>query len=251
MTVNPSEIVSVQRSDERYSADYGWLRTHHAFSADYADPDKMHWGALHVFNDDNVAPGEGFARHPHRDMEIITYVLDGALEHHDSLGNHGVVQSGGVQYMSAGTGVVHSEYNASPTDPLRFLQMWIPPRQNGLKPVYGQIDYTVADRRNRWLTIASGMVGQSADVTLNRDAVLLVSRLESATLRRDTDAMRLAFLFVATGDVRSTVLLASGDEVKTVLTTGDALRIGDASALSVEGSGEIVFWDLPKMESFW
>ncbi|HXN08473.1 MAG TPA: pirin family protein, partial [Candidatus Acidoferrales bacterium] len=124
---------SIQRGQDRYCADHGWLKTCHSFSfADYHDPNNQNWGALRVFNDDRVAAGQGFPPHPHRDMEIITYVVSGELEHQDSMGNRGVVGPGGIQYMSAGTGVRHSEFNYSKTDELHFIQMWIVPPKTGL-----------------------------------------------------------------------------------------------------------------------
>src|SRR5476651_1279036 len=126
---------SIQRSGERYHADHGWLKTYHSLSfADYHDPANVNWGALRVFNDDYIAAGQGFPLHPHRDMEIITYVLSGQLEHKDSMGNRGVVGPGGVQFMSAGTGVRHSEVNPSPVAELHLVQMWILPAGPAFRP---------------------------------------------------------------------------------------------------------------------
>ena len=250
MRATSSQSIRVQRSDERFYGDHGWLKTNHSFSPDYSDPNSMHWGALHVFNEDLVAAGEGFPPHPHRDMEIITYVLSGSLEHRDSIGNHGIVEPGGVQYMSAGTGVVHSEFNASTTEPLRFLQMWLPPRHENLKPVYGQRNYSLADRRNRWLTIASGIDSQRGDVALDRDAAFVVSRLEANVLERTLDESRLAFLFVADGELDATITLPS-NSVNVQLAAGDAVRIAGSTHVAVRGSAEIAFWDVPEMPSIW
>jgi len=145
-----SPTFEIQRANERAFADHGWLKTYHSFSfADYFDPANLSWGALRVFNDDTVAGGTGFGTHPHRDMEILTYVLSGELEHKDSMGNVGVVGAGGVQYLSAGTGISHSEYNHQPDAAVRLVQMWVLPRAQHLSPQYGQVDYTAADRDNR------------------------------------------------------------------------------------------------------
>src|ERR1700680_3120187 len=157
MTTKTASNFQVQRASERGFFDHGWLQTYHSFSfADYADPENLNWGALRVFNDDVIAPGQGFGTHPHRDMEIVTYVLEGELEHKDSMGNQGVVHPGGVQYMSAGSGVRHSEFNHSQTAPLHFVQMWVLPSRTGVSPAYGQREFDSAARLNRWLPIASG-----------------------------------------------------------------------------------------------
>ncbi len=229
----------IQRSAERASFDHGWLQTSHSFSfAGYQDPNNLHWGALRVFNDDVVAPGEGFGRHPHRDMEILTYVLDGELEHADSMGNRGIVAAGAVQYLSAGTGITHSEYNASKERPVHFVQMWVLPHAAGLAPRYGQVDFAIADRRDRWLAIATGQPGTEAPIALWQDATAYVSRIESTLATRTIAAGRKAFLFVASGEV------AFGVEK---LHRGDAVRISGPLALDLSGSGEIVLWDVPSM----
>ncbi len=139
MATQTTPVFTVQRAAERARFDFGWLETHHSFSfADYFDPENLNWGALRVFNDDTVQPGQGFGTHPHRDMEIITYVLRGEVEHRDSLGQHGVVAPGGIQYISAGTGVRHSEFNHSKERDVHFVQMWVLPRSYGEPPAYGQ-----------------------------------------------------------------------------------------------------------------
>jgi redox-sensitive bicupin YhaK (pirin superfamily) len=228
----------VQRSADRYFGNHGWLKTRHSFSfADYYDPQYMNWGALRVFNDDVVDPGQGFGTHPHRDMEIVSYVLSGKLEHRDSLGNHGVVEPGGVQYMSAGTGVRHSEFNGSQTEPVHFVQMWVMPRSMGEPPAYGQADFTQAERTNRWLTIASGEAGVQAPVALRADATMRVARLEDdAALAIDIAPDRFGFLFVADGAVR-----IDGE----LLATGDAVRMTGVPHVDLHGSAELVFWDVP------
>ncbi len=234
-------IFSIQRSSDRYCADHGWLKTCHSFSfADYFDPNNVHWGALRVLNDDHIAAGQGFPPHPHRDMEIVTYVLEGQLEHQDSMGNRGVVAPGGIQYMSAGTGVRHSEFNHSPTQPLHLVQMWVLPSSTGLAPLYGQREFSVDDRRNRWLLVASGrMADSAAPIALRQDAAFSVTRLENATLNYTFDPDRLAFLFVAHGKVT-----ANGEH----LYAGDAVRIASLLEIAVEGSGELLLWDIPPVD---
>jgi len=236
MRTTTDEFV-IQRARDRYCADHGWLKTCYSFSFDqYYDPHNLNWGALRVLNDDTIAPGQGFPTHPHRDMEIITYVLSGELEHKDSMGNAGVVGPGGVQYMSAGTGVRHSEINHSKMDPLHLVQMWILPGAKGLKPAYGQVDFTVADRLNKWLLVASGMPKERAPVELSQTAAFRVARLEGSVLDHAFDSGRLGFLFVAEGSIN-----ANGWHLE----TGDAARIKATPSLALSGSGEILLWDVP------
>jgi len=231
-------LFTVQRSSERAFFDHGWLKTYHSFSfADYYDPANVGWGALRVLNDDRLAPGAGFPTHPHNDMEILTYVLAGELEHQDSMGNRGVVGSGGVQYMSAGTGVRHSEFNHSRTAELHFVQMWVLPSKAGSAPQYGQHDFSVEERSNRWLRVASGVVGTPAPIHLGQSAVFLVARLEAAAAVTHVFAPeRLGFLFVAAGDARANGI---------ALNAGDAVRIASAEQLDVEGDAELLLWDVP------
>jgi quercetin 2,3-dioxygenase len=236
MQAKPS-IFDIQRSHDRFFADHGWLKTYHSFSfADYYDPHNLNWGALRVLNDDRVAPSQGFPTHAHRDMEIITYVISGELEHKDSMGNQGVVKDGGVQFMSAGTGVRHSEYNGSATQELHLVQMWLMPGKKGTKPSYGQCDFTPAERLNKWLLVASGTPGNRAPVSLTQDASFRVSRLENGVLDYPFAAGRLGFLFVATGSVA-----ASGARLE----AGDAVRIGGVPSLALSGSGDVLLWDIP------
>lgn len=234
-------IFSIQRSDERFCADHGWLKTCHSFSfAEYQDPRNLNWGALRVLNDDRVAAGEGFPTHPHRDMEILTYVLSGELEHQDSMGNRGVVGPGGVQYMSAGTGVRHSEFNHSKTDELHFVQMWVLPPKTGLPSHYGQRDFTVRDRLGHWFLAASGRAGSKAPIALAQDAAFSISRLEGGAISYPLEPPRLAFLFVAEGSV-----VANGE----TLGSGDAVRMAGISGLEVTGAGELLLWDVPDLGS--
>ncbi len=240
MATQTAPTFAVQRAGERAFFDFGWLKTHHSFSfADYYDPGNVNWGALRVFNDDTVLPGQGFGTHPHRDMEIVTYVLRGELEHRDSLGHHGVVAPGGIQYVSAGTGVRHSEFNHSRERDVHFVQMWVLPRSRGAAPAYGQHAFGEDERRNRWLVAAGGEPGTAAPVTLHADATLRVAKLEGATLTYAFVPARYGFLFVADGAVE-----ANGEQ----LSAGDAVRIHGVRDLSVSGNGELVLWDIPPAE---
>lgn len=240
-TTRISPVFEIQRSQQRYHAQHGWLDAYHSFSfADYYDPQNLNWGALRVFNDDTIAAGQGFPTHPHRDMEIITYVLQGALEHRDSLGNHGVVKDGGVQFMSAGTGVRHSEVNGSATEPLHLVQMWVLPGKTGVKPLYGQADFTREDRLNTWLLVASGQPGTAgAPIALTQNATLRVARLEDSALTHVFEPQRFGFIFVAAGEIAVTGEFENAAR----LHAGDALRTYDIAKLDVSGSGEIVIWD--------
>ncbi len=230
---------SVQRAGHRYHADHGWLDTYHSFSfADYYDPGNVNWGALRVFNDDRIAAGTGFPPHPHRDMEILTYVFSGELEHEDSMGNRGVVKAGGVQFMSAGTGVRHAEVNARADAELHLVQMWVMPGRTGAPPAYGQMDFTREDRRNRWLAVASGHHALTAPIALTQDAGLLVSRLENHEVRHTFEPSRFGFLFVGEGEIE-----ANGERLE----SGDAVRMYGIERLDLRGSGEIVLWDLPAL----
>ena len=242
-------IFEVQRSNERATFDHSWLSTSHSFSfADYFDPRNVNWGALRVFNEDRVIPSGGFPTHAHRDMEIVTYVLSGELEHRDSMGNHGVVGPGGVQYMSAGTGVRHSEYNHSSSEELHFLQMWVLPGASGGTPTYGQVDFDVEQRRNAWLVVASGSEQQNAPVALTQDATLLVSRIEGVELRHTFEPRRLGFLFAADGGIEAAAFDEHDTLIKSVeLNAGDAVRIAGITRLKLGGAGEVVLWDLPRV----
>jgi quercetin 2,3-dioxygenase len=245
-TLNPAFLV--QRSTERACFNHGWLKTCHSFSfADYYDPENVQWGALRVFNDDVVAPAEGFPTHPHRDMEIITYVLDGSLEHRDSTGSHGIVGPGGAQFMSAGTGVRHSEFNHSQTEQLHFLQMWILPGQRGTPPSYGQVEFKPADRQNRWLAVASGTRSVAAPVKLAQDAAFFATQLDgSRTLEHDFGTNRFGFIFVADGELVADGFAAENSIGSETLRTGDALRLSHLDRLDLGGSGLAVLWDLPQ-----
>ncbi|HEY0614950.1 MAG TPA: pirin family protein [Candidatus Elarobacter sp.] len=239
MPIQTTPVFAVQRAADRAVFEFGWLRTYHSFSfGEYHDPNNVNWGALRVFNDDTVQPGQGFGTHTHRDIEIVTYVLRGELEHRDSLGSHGVVAPGGIQYVSAGSGVQHSEFNHSATADVHFVQMWVLPRSRGGTPGYGQRSFAEDERRNRWLIVAGGEPGSAAPVTLNADATLRVAKLEDAALTHAFADDRYGFLFVAGGEVE-----AHGER----LGTGDAARIHGVRELEVRGSAEILLWDVPAL----
>jgi len=206
----------------------GWLDSRHSFSfGGYHDPQNMGYRSLRVINDDRVTPGAGFGEHPHRDMEILTWVLDGALRHGDSIGNMRDLRPGELQAMTAGRGIVHSEYNASDSEPVHFLQIWIEPAERGVKPRYDQRAYAPEDRHNRWDVLASGRGG--GGLPIDQDAELRVADLESGTtLSVALDADRYGYLHVATGIVQI---------------AGQTMSAGDA--FTVDGPGE---WPLEATE---
>jgi redox-sensitive bicupin YhaK (pirin superfamily) len=218
-------MIRVRRSAERGHARHGWLDSFHTFSfAGYHDPDHMGFRAIRVINEDRVQPGRGFDTHSHQDMEIVTYVIEGALEHRDSLGNGSVVRPGDVQRMTAGTGIAHSEHNPSDTDLLHLLQIWILPRVEGLAPSYEQKHFP-ADRRRGTLRLVASPDGREGSVRVHQDVNLYASLLERGTvLKHDIEASRQLWLQVVGGDV------GLGDVV---------LRAGDGAALSGEPALEI------------
>ena len=172
-------MITLRKSQERGRASYRWLDSYHTFSfANYYDPQYMGFKNLRVINDDRVIGGAGFGTHPHRDMEIISYVVEGALEHRDSMGNSSVIQAGEVQRMSAGTGVTHSEYNHSPTEEVRFLQIWIPPTQKGLEPSYEQRQYSEAEKRGAFRLIVSPD-GRDESVSIHQNLYLYSTVLKA------------------------------------------------------------------------
>jgi len=209
-------MIRVVKADERHHADMGWLSTYWHFSfADYSDPANVNWGPLRVFNDDVVRPGQGFGAHPHRDMEIITYVLEGALEHRDNQGNKGVIHAGEVQVMSAGTGIVHSEYNHSNQHPVHFLQLWILPRTKGLPPRWEQRQFAPADRAGKLLPVVSaGHVPET--LAIDQDAAIYVSALRAGEeVVHKGRASRKAYLFVIRGGLTvNGIRLAAGDQAR-------------------------------------
>jgi len=210
-----SKMLNVRRAQERGNSNHGWLNSHHTFSfAEYYDPKHMGFADLRVINDDIVAPGKGFGTHPHRDMEIISYVLDGALEHRDSMGNGSVIRPGDVQRMSAGTGVTHSEFNHSSDDEVHFLQIWVLPDQKGHTPGYQQKHFSNEEKRGRLRLIASHD-GDDSSVTLNQDVKIYSGLLnDEETFSYNTKPNRVAWIHVARGEVElNDEKLQAGDGV--------------------------------------
>ncbi len=195
-------MIEVRTFAKLGGADHGWLKTKHHFSfADYHDPKRMNWGALRVWNDDEIAPGSGFAPHPHANMEIITYVREGAITHTDSMGNRGRTEAGDVQVMSAGTGVRHAEYNLEPVA-TRIFQIWILPREQGGQPAWGAKPFPKADRSGRFVTLASGFAGDADALPIRADARVLGATLKAG--ERTEYALskgRHAYLVPASGAV--------------------------------------------------
>jgi hypothetical protein len=230
---------AIRRSQERGFADHGWLKSFHTFSfADYFDPKHVEFGPLRVINEDRVAPGAGFGTHAHRDMEIVSYVLEGGLAHKDSMGNGSVIEPGDVQRMSAGTGVQHSEFNASSADPVHFLQIWIQPSERNLAPSYEEKRFTPAEKRGRLRLIVSPDRSDGS-VAIHQDARIYAGLFDGAEHARLTLAPgRRRYVHVARG-----ALSVNGEP----LAAGDALATTDATPLDL-GAGtdaEVLVFDLP------
>ena len=229
----------VRKANDRGHANHGWLNSYHTFSfASYYDPQHMGISNLRVINDDTVAAGGGFGAHSHSDMEIVSYVLEGALEHRDSMGNGSVIRPGDVQRMSAGTGVTHSEYNHSSSDPVHFLQIWLQPNAFGVQPGYEQKHFPLDDRRGRWVLLVSPD-GRDGSIASNQDALLFSTLLGPAQSEEvQLDSNRQGYLHVARGQ------LAVGEMI---LNQGDGLKIPKHGQLKLTGieDSEILLFDLP------
>jgi redox-sensitive bicupin YhaK (pirin superfamily) len=231
-------MMTIRKAAARGHANHGWLDTHHTFSfADYYDPDHMGFRALRVINDDRVTGGMGFGAHPHRDMEIISYVLEGGLAHKDSTGTDGVIRPGDVQRMSAGTGVVHSEFNASKSDAVHFLQIWLLPEKRGIKPGYEQKTFGDAEKRGKLRLVAS-REATGGSLTIHTDARVyagLFDKGEAAKL--ELAPGRHAWIHVARGKVK-----INGSE----LGEGDGASFTDERTISIEGlsDAELIAFDL-------
>ena len=230
-------MITTRKAADRFHTRIGWLDSRHTFSfGDHYHPDWEGFSALRVINDDTVAPGQGFGTHPHRDMEIITYVLAGALQHKDSSGGGGVIRPGDVQRMSAGTGVVHSEFNASREEPVHFLQIWIVPDQRGIAPRYDQKRFDPAERRGKFRLLAS-KGGRDGSVDIQQDANVfgaLVDGDETVSF----ELKRNAWLHVARGEVQvNGEKLAAGD--------GAAIEGERLLQLSNGRDAEVLLFDLP------
>ena len=230
-------MIQLNKGTERGHANHGWLESWHSFSfADYYNPQKMGVASLRVINDDHIAAQGGFPTHPHRDMEIITYVLSGALAHQDSMGNGSIIQAGDVQKMSAGTGIRHSEFNPSQDTPVHLLQIWVQPNQSGIPPSYAQKNYTREDKQGRLCLIASP--DNDNTIRLQQDARLYASILTADDrIEHVLPANRIAYLHVATGE-----LIAN----QMTLTAGDAIILTDEATLTLSTSSqaEVLLFDL-------
>jgi quercetin 2,3-dioxygenase len=228
-------MVEIRPSEERGHAQHGWLDSRFTFSFDqYFDPEHVQFRSLRVINEDHIAPGQGFGMHPHRDMEILTWILEGSLEHRDSMGTVAVIHPGELQHMTAGTGVTHSEFNPSATNPTHLLQIWILPERKGLKPEYEQLAFTDADLRGKFHHVA----GPKAPVTIHQDAGLYIARLDKGKEAKHTLKQgRHAWVQVARGAIR-----LNGTE----LYAGDGAAVSNETEVRVEAieASEVLLFDL-------
>lgn len=232
-------MLEIRKSAERGVAEHGWLSSRHSFSfAGYHDPKHMGFGPLRVINEDRVQPGRGFGAHGHSDMEIISYVLDGALEHKDSMGTGSVIRYGSVQRMSAGSGVRHSEFNPSHSEPVHFLQIWIQPNVKGIEPSYEEKHFDPASKESQWRLVASPD-GREGSVLIHQDARIYASILgHGDTLEYALPATRCGYLHVARGSLAvNGVELRAGDAVKFI--NEPRIIVSDAN------DAEILLFDLP------
>jgi quercetin 2,3-dioxygenase len=231
-------MIKTRKADERGFADHGWLKARHTFSfAGYRDPQHMGFRALRVMNEDRVQPGRGFGTHPHQDMEIVTYVLEGAIEHKDNMGNGEVLWPGEFQHMSAGTGITHSEFNPSSDEPLHLYQIWLKPREKGIQPSYSQKRFDDAGMTNRLRLVASPD-GADGSLVIQQDTQIFLSKLtESQHLTHDIAPDRYAWLQVLRGGVTLNGL---------DLQTGDGAAVSEEQQLEIIAAtdAEIMLFDL-------
>jgi redox-sensitive bicupin YhaK (pirin superfamily) len=231
-------MIAIRRAHERGHFDHGWLNTYHTFSfASYRDPSHMGFRALRVMNEDFVRPDQGFGTHPHENMEIVTYVLEGALEHRDSMGNGEVLRPGEFQRMSAGTGITHSEFNPSDAEPVHLYQIWLFPERNGIEPSYEQKRFAETERQNRLRLVASPDAADGS-LLIHQDARIYLSSLDDgAEVRHDPAKGRHAWLQILRGSAA-----VNGQQ----LATGDGAAISDEPALTIRATGaaEIMLFDL-------
>jgi redox-sensitive bicupin YhaK (pirin superfamily) len=231
-------MMAIRHAEERGTANFGWLNSRHTFSfGNYYDPRFMGFGPLRVINEDKVQPGQGFGTHGHQDMEIISYVLEGEMAHKDSLGSGSVIRPGDVQRMSAGTGVRHSEYNASDSDPLHFLQIWIMPERNGLEPSYEQKTFTDSDKSGQ-LRLVGSRDGRDGSVTIHQDVDLYAAKLaDTDSVTYQLPAGRKGWVQVASGDVQlDDQALSAGD--------GVALEGPHSITLTTSTATEVLLFDM-------
>lgn len=231
-------MITIRKAEDRGQADHGWLNSHHTFSfANYYDPQHMGFRHLRVINEDRVAPGHGFPTHPHRDMEIISYIISGSLAHRDSIGNTEVIGAGGVQRFSAGTGITHSEFNPSDTDPVHFLQIWILPEKQGLQPSYEQKIFPAPEKQGDWRKLASPDASDGA-VKIHQDVELYATVIAPGERRiYALKPDRHAWIQV----VRGTLTLNG-----TPLQPGDGVAVSQATQLTLEADteAEVLLFDL-------
>jgi redox-sensitive bicupin YhaK (pirin superfamily) len=227
----------IRKSNERGHANHGWLDSYHTFSfADYYDPQWMGYRSLRVINDDLVMPGMGFGTHPHRDMEIISYVLSGAIEHKDSMGNGRVIRAGEFQYMAAGSGVQHSEFNPSKTEPLRLLQIWIQPDEKGVKPRYAEKNFANAPTGK--LNLVASKTGRDGSIAIHQDAELSFAKLDAGQkVSQPLGKNRHAWIHVAEGEVEINGTKLSG---------GDAVGVSEENVLNISATkpSQVLLFDL-------
>ena len=231
-------MIALRKADERGHANHGWLDSYHSFSfADYYDPQHMGYASLRVINEDYVQPGKGFGTHGHRDMEIITYILEGALEHKDSMGNGSVIRPGDVQRMSAGTGVQHSEFNPSQSELVHLLQIWIEPDVAGIEPSYEEKRFDAASKRGTLRLIASSD-GRDVSVTIRQDASVYAALIDGTErVSHELASGRKAYVHVARGEVAvNGQLLAAGDALKA---SGESTLVLDRGT-----EAEVLLFDL-------
>ena len=231
-------MLTLRRASERGHADHGWLKTWHTFSfSSYQDPQHTHFRSLRVMNEDTVAPGQGFGTHPHRDMEIVTYVLEGALEHRDSMGNGEILRPGEFQRMTAGTGITHSEFNPSATEPVHLYQIWLFPEHKGLEPGYEQKAFSAEPRRNQLQLVASPS-GANGSLKIHQDARIFLADLYSGhRVEYVLDSNRHAWLQVLRGSITANEM---------VLHAGDGLAVSSEPSVTLQASAdcELMLFDL-------
>ena len=241
--VRQVEKIKVRKAEERGYTEHDWLDTHHIFSfAYYYDPEYMGFRSLRVINEDRVTPGDGFGTHGHRDMEIITYVLEGALEHKDTIGEGGVLYRGDVQHMSAGTGIMHSEYNYSKSENVHFLQIWLEPKVKGVKPIYNQRSFNIEKNPGK-LNLVVARDGRNSALKVNQDVDLFAAALkEGDRISYSFQANRYGWIQVACGEVDIEV----DTNNKFSLKAGDGVALSEIQQVSIstKSNGEILLFDL-------
>ncbi|WP_048811946.1 pirin family protein [Methylobacillus flagellatus] len=236
-------MISLRKAQERGHANHGWLDSYHSFSfSSYQDPEHMHYSVLRVINEDVIAPGMGFGMHPHRDMEIITYMLKGELRHEDSLGNGSVIRAGDVQRMSAGTGIVHSEFNASDRSQAHLLQIWLLPEEGGISPGYEEKHFAAEEKRDRWCLVAS-RDGREGSLRIHQDVALYATVLsENQRIEYSMQRGRSVYLHVVRGSlIVDGLLLEAGDAAKVDAQQHIEITAGEAA--------EVLLFDLPSHHS--